>query len=136
VSADGFSVDKEASMRRTTCLSVFLSLAASGWLFAQATAAISGRVVDQDGAMLPGVTVTVTNTATGATRDTMTNGEGLYTVPALPSGMYRVKVELTGFAVRAEQSGADYRLEPDRRHADEYRQPSGKPDRHRAGAAR
>jgi hypothetical protein len=84
VSADGFSVDKEASMRRTTSLSVFLSLAASGWLFAQATAAISGRVVDQDGAMLPGVTVTVTNTATGATRDTMTNGEGLYTVPALP----------------------------------------------------
>ena len=48
--------------------------------------------------MLPGVTVSVTNTATGAARDTVTNGEGLYSIPALNPGIYNVRAELTGFA--------------------------------------
>jgi hypothetical protein len=70
----------------------------SGSLWAQATASITGRVADQAGAVLPGATVTVVNTATGATRDTVTNGEGLYTVPALTAGVYRVKADLQGFS--------------------------------------
>src|SRR5262245_55861211 len=77
------------------CLSIFL---ASQPTWAQATASITGRVADQAGAVLPGATVTVVNIATGATRDTVTNGEGLYTVPALTAGMYRVKAELQGFS--------------------------------------
>src|SRR5713226_7554286 len=79
-------------------LAVFLCFAASGPVFAQATASMSGRVVDQEGAVLPGATVTVTNTATGAARDTITNGEGLYSMPALNPGIYNVRAELTGFA--------------------------------------
>jgi hypothetical protein len=63
----------------------FLVLGA-GSLFAQATATISGRVVDQAGAVLPGATVLITNTGTGATRETVSNGEGLYIVPALDPG--------------------------------------------------
>jgi hypothetical protein len=68
----------------------------SAW--AQATSSINGRVVDQAGAVLPGVTVTVTSASTGAVRETVTNGEGLYTVPALIPGAYNVKVDLAGFA--------------------------------------
>src|SRR5262245_51172471 len=79
-------------------LALVVCLATGSVLFAQATASISGRVIDQANAVLPGVTVTVTNTATGATRDTVTNEEGLYSVPALNPGTYTVKAELAGFA--------------------------------------
>src|SRR5713226_3521913 len=84
-------------------LAVFLCFAASGPVFAQATASISGRVVDEGGAVLPGVTVSVTNTATGAVRDTITNGEGLYSIPALNPGIYNVRAELTGFAPQVRE---------------------------------
>jgi Carboxypeptidase regulatory-like domain/TonB dependent receptor-like, beta-barrel/TonB-dependent Receptor Plug Domain len=79
-------------------LAIVLCVATGGSLFAQATASISGRIIDQGNAVLPGVTVTVTNTATGATRDTVTNEEGLYSIPALNPGTYSVKAELAGFA--------------------------------------
>ena len=66
-------------------LAAALMLLASSAVFAQ-TATISGRVVDDAGAVLPGATITVTNTATGAVRETVSNEEGLYTVPALIPG--------------------------------------------------
>ena len=44
--------------------------------FAQATSTFNGRVLDQGDAVLPGVTVTVTNPATGVARTTVTNGDG------------------------------------------------------------
>ena len=77
---------------------VALLLAASGLLFAQATATISGRVIDQGKAVLPGVTVTVTSPATGVVRDTVSNAEGLFSFPALTPGIYEVRAEITGFA--------------------------------------
>ena len=52
-------------MLKKVGLAVALCLSASSALFAQATATISGRVVDQAGAVLPGATITVTNAATG-----------------------------------------------------------------------
>src|SRR5262249_28910053 len=64
----------------------------------------NGRVVDQNGAVLPGATVTVTNTATGTARDTITNAEGLYSVPALNPGNYNVKAELAGFSPQTRQN--------------------------------
>ena len=83
-------------MTKKAGLLIWLCLSATP-LFAQATAAINGRIVDQGSAVLPGATVTVTNAGTGAARTTVTNAEGLYTVPALNPGMYNVKAELTGF---------------------------------------
>jgi len=76
----------------------FILLLASHSAWAQATATMNGRIVDQAGAVLPGVTVTATNMETGAARDTVTNAEGLYTLPALAPGMYKVKVDLAGFS--------------------------------------
>jgi len=66
--------------------------------FGQATSTFNGRVVDQGDAVLPGVTVTVTNTATGVVRTSVTNADGQYFLPGLEPGTYQVKTELTGFA--------------------------------------
>ena len=60
--------------------------------WAQATAELAGRVTDESGAVLPGVSVTVTQTDTGFTRTTVTDGEGGYSLPNLPTGPYRLEV--------------------------------------------
>jgi Carboxypeptidase regulatory-like domain/TonB dependent receptor-like, beta-barrel len=74
-------------------------LMTAGFAFAQAaTSTINGRVLDQGDAVLPGVTVTATNTSTGVVRTTVTNGEGIYSMPGLEPGVYDVKTELAGFA--------------------------------------
>jgi len=66
--------------------------------FAQrTTASIRGTVTDQTHAIVPGVTVTATNAATGLVRATVTNSAGLFSFPELPVGNYRVDAELTGF---------------------------------------
>lgn len=74
---------------------------------AQSTAingTIEGTVTDDQGAVLPGVTVTVTNVDTGDTRAVVTNESGLYRAPLLSLGNYRVEAELQGFK-KYEQSG-------------------------------
>ena len=58
---------------------------------------ISGTVKDQSGAVVPGVTVTVTNSQTAAPRLGVTDGTGFYTFPNLQAGTYGVVVELQGF---------------------------------------
>jgi hypothetical protein len=75
------------------CMVAIASLA-----YAQATSTFNGRVVDNSDAVLPGVTVTVTNTATGVVRTTVTNADGQYFMPGLDPGAYQVKTELAGFA--------------------------------------
>ena len=65
--------------------------------FAQATAQLSGTVRDDSGAVLPGVTVTVTQTDTGFTRTVVTNETGGYVLPNLPLGPYRLEISLQGF---------------------------------------
>ena len=65
---------------------------------AQQTAGnVNGRVLDQQQAAMPGVTVTGTNTATGYNRVATTDAEGAYHLTALPVGTYQLKVELSGF---------------------------------------
>lgn len=58
---------------------------------------ISGRIVDPSGAVLPGVTVTATNNATGAARTTTTSVTGDFSLPDLPLGTYAVEATLQGF---------------------------------------
>src|SRR5262245_53511339 len=65
--------------------------------FGQSTGAIVGVVRDQTGAMLPGVSVTVTNTATRESRQVITDESGRYAVPLLPASTYAVRFELPGF---------------------------------------
>jgi hypothetical protein len=63
----------------------------------QATAELNGRVTDTSGAVLPGVTVTATQTATGLERTAVTDGTGGYLITNLPPGPYRLEVTLQGF---------------------------------------
>src|SRR5262245_9512973 len=71
---------------------------ASGALWAQATTAqINGTVKDSTGALLPGVTITMTQTATGVKRSTVTNETGNYVLPSLPIGPYVLEANLENF---------------------------------------
>jgi iron complex outermembrane recepter protein len=65
--------------------------------FAQAPGSIAGVARDSSGAVVPGVTVTVTNQATGASKTTTTDSEGRYAVSELPPGPYTVTADLLGF---------------------------------------
>src|ERR671910_454913 len=57
---------------------------------------LRGSVKDSQG-IIPGATVTLTNEATGVSRDTVTNDSGEYSFPALDAGNYTVKASVTGF---------------------------------------
>jgi hypothetical protein len=86
-------------LRRTAtplaCLAVWACALPSGAQSLQT--AVVGQVRDATGGVMPGVTVTVTNTATGVTRLAVTDGEGAYSVTALVTGSYTVLAELEGF---------------------------------------
>jgi hypothetical protein len=74
-----------------------LMVAAGASVSAQTTtSSISGTVVDSGGGAIPGAAVIVKNEA-GASFETVTNGEGVFSVPALPAGNYSITVSLTGF---------------------------------------
>ncbi len=60
-------------------------------------ATLYGIVQDSSGAILPGVTVTVTHQGTTLTRETVSDARGEFTLPALPPGGYTIKIELSGF---------------------------------------
>jgi hypothetical protein len=64
---------------------------------AQTTGAIGGIVQDGSGAVLPGVTLTIANAATGASRSAVSDPQGRYVVAALPPGTYDLRAELAGF---------------------------------------
>lgn len=78
---------------------VFLAILAPS-LFGQAAAIngqIEGAVTDPTGALIPGAKVTVENVETGYRREVVTGNEGLYRIPVLPLGTYKISVEAGGF---------------------------------------
>jgi Carboxypeptidase regulatory-like domain/TonB dependent receptor-like, beta-barrel len=83
-------------IRSAALLSSLLLTAASAWA-QQGTAEIRGRVTDQQTASLPGVTVVVTNQATGNFREATSTGDGSWFMAALPPGQYQVAAQLQGF---------------------------------------
>ena len=63
-----------------------------------ASATLSGTVMDEDGAVIPGVNIAVISIAQGFERNTTTNSEGIFVVPLLSPGSYTVKAEHKGFS--------------------------------------
>ncbi len=90
-------------------LSLF-SLAALVLVWASPVAAqtsfgtILGDVTDESGAVVPGVSVTVTNEGTGNARIVSTNESGGFAVPSLPPAVYSVSAEMPGFS-QSQQTG-------------------------------
>ncbi len=58
----------------------------------------AGRITDEQGGVLPGVTVTATHKDTGVSKHTQTGANGRFRFAALPVGNYTVRAELAGFA--------------------------------------
>lgn len=78
----------------TLCFSVILV----GNLNAQSgTTGISGAVTDQNGAAVPGASVTLTNPNTGFKRTVTTGDDGKYNFPGIPPGTYQLETEASNF---------------------------------------
>jgi hypothetical protein len=81
---------------------------------------IAGRVTDSSGAVLPGVTVTVTSEQTNFTQTTVTDSQGSYVFASIPAGSYGIRAALAGFKPvqrvnvvldAASRVAADFQLE-------------------------
>src|SRR5262249_26696781 len=78
-------------------LSLLLTLTAS-LAFGQAvTGSIVGNVTDSGGAAVAGAKVTITETSTGIAHTATTNEDGVYVMPYLPPGAFKVEIERQGF---------------------------------------
>src|SRR5262245_18566750 len=89
-------------MMRARLIPRITLLMASAWFAAasasaQSTATIQGAVSDTQGAVMPGVTVTIHNTATGIERSVVTSSAGEYVAASLPPGHYALVAHLEGF---------------------------------------
>ena len=83
------------------CLVGFL-LMGTGWA-QRTTGSIGGTVLDESGAVLPGVDISVTSEGTGVVRNTLSNESGIFAVPGLIPGVYTLSIEMPGFR-RFEQT--------------------------------
>ena len=70
---------------------------AAGALAQQTSGNVTGRILDQQGAAIPGATVTARNTETGLSRSEVSDAEGVFRLNALPVGTYDITAELQGF---------------------------------------
>ena len=83
---------------RIALVAAMAHAALSGTSVAQAVrGTLLGNVVDTQGAAIPGVTVTATETQTNVSRSVVTNQSGHYVFANMKDGLYRVETELTGF---------------------------------------
>jgi hypothetical protein len=86
---------------------LMLTAAFSLALFAQAgvsTSEIRGRIIDPNGAVVNGATVTVSDAGKGVSRAAVTDGQGEYRFLALPPGTYQMRVEAAGFSSQVKNA--------------------------------
>jgi hypothetical protein len=82
----------------SSVLAVLVMLTMAGTAVAQqGTSEIRGRVLDPQGAVLPGVAITIRNQDTGMYRETVSNDDGTYFISAVTPGPYEVSAQLQGF---------------------------------------
>src|SRR5438552_10731296 len=82
---------------RTRLLLLLSALLVNNIVFAGPTATITGRLTDPSGGIIAGVKVDATNVETEVVFSGETNTEGLYSIPNLPPGTYRVIVRKFAF---------------------------------------
>jgi uncharacterized surface anchored protein len=103
--------DQEQAPALAAVFVLLLSFCAAG-IAQVTTGSILGTVRDASGAVVPGATVTITDTGKGTTTAKQTDTEGNYSVPYLLPGTYNIQLEMKGFKRSvSEQRGAGYRPE-------------------------
>src|SRR5688572_5415569 len=89
-------------VRKLFVLLILSSYLTSTDAFAQTgNASVGGFTQDSSQALIPGVSVTATNTQTGVVTKVITNETGTYNIPSLLPGTYRLTAELPGFRPKA-----------------------------------
>src|SRR5438067_5176705 len=89
---------RSRQLRRAGFLSLALLITgAAGRAGAQSTATLQGTVSDSQNAIMPGVSITIKNTATGLERTTVSDAAGQYVAAALAPGHYAVVAHIEGF---------------------------------------
>lgn len=84
-------------MRKIIIALLFLSVFIIGATAQTSRGTIRGTVLDQNGAVIPGATVTITNEATNEKRIVTSGQEGEFTIASLPAGRYRLEVSSSSF---------------------------------------
>jgi hypothetical protein len=79
------------------------------WAQTSNTGALTGTVTDRSGAVVQNAAVAIVSEATGAKRTATTGPDGVYRVPLLPPGLYRIEASTRGFKL-AVQSGVPVRV--------------------------
>src|SRR3954465_6021926 len=82
---------------------VSIGLLAAAPAQAQSTATLQGTVTDVQNAVMPGVSVTITNTATGVERVVVTSATGEFVAASLAPGHYKVVSHIDGFAEQTRE---------------------------------
>lgn len=96
--AGGYMKMKLTDKRNRYALGIFLGLIMIASVsFGQGVAALSGRVTDSSGAVIPSANVTATQIGTGANTVVKTNDNGSFVFPSLPPAGYSLSVVATGF---------------------------------------
>jgi iron complex outermembrane receptor protein len=94
----------EGFARTCALLAGILLLAPPGLFAQQATGSLTGTIREHDGSPASGISVRITNQATGEMFDTPSNASGVFRIATLAPGSYRVRVE-------RPQSGLDFQVE-------------------------
>src|SRR5690242_16385850 len=88
---------------KTLLVVTFVASFSACCLNAQTFGEVTGRVTDNSGAVIPGASVTLTNTNTNAVRNVVSTEAGAYTFPSIAPGFYRLRTELPGFKAAASE---------------------------------
>jgi hypothetical protein len=89
-----------ASFARNFCRAVrgcLVLCVAAGFVLAESSSTLIGRVTDPSDRLVAGAEIVARNSATLVEHTAITNSAGIYEVPALPAGVYRVQVRAQGF---------------------------------------
>ncbi len=97
-----YQADSKRFFHFFTLLATFaLSLLVATPSYGQvAGATVSGTVTDPSGAVIPNAQVSITDVATGVTRNVTTGGAGFYTAPNLLPGTYEIRITAPGFSTQ------------------------------------
>ena len=85
--------------RALLCLALLVGFSASNLLAQGTNAAINGQITDPQGRVVPGTEIQAVDIDTNVAYSTKANGSGIYVLPQVPPGRYRLMVRKDGFKV-------------------------------------